>query len=91
MTAGLLPLPMIRRVRWPRSRPRSRRWWRTADPKTVQSEQDGKGGVIAVVALGGEQEDAQLRAVETTSTCGVDLRAPHVLGRARRSAAGGLG
>ncbi len=54
---------------------------RLADSKTVQPQQYGKGGVITVIALGGEEEYAQLRAVKTSSVARVHLRTPDVLGR----------
>jgi hypothetical protein len=40
--------------------------------------------VVAVVLLGGEQEHAELRAVETPGIGGVDPGAADVLGRVRR-------
>jgi hypothetical protein len=58
-----------------------------ADPQTVEAKQYGKGGVVTVVLLGGEQEHAQLGAVETAGIRRVDLGSAHVLGRVRGDAA----
>jgi hypothetical protein len=52
---------------------------RFADPQPVQSEQHRKRGVIAVVLLGGEQEHAELRAVETAGVGRVHLGSADVL------------
>jgi hypothetical protein len=58
-----------------------------ADPQTVEAKQYGKGGVVTVVLLGGEQEHAQLGAVETAGIRRMDLGTAHVLGRVRGDAA----
>ncbi|HVE47683.1 MAG TPA: hypothetical protein VNA57_13165 [Acidimicrobiales bacterium] len=51
-----------------------------ADPQPVQTEQHRKRGVIAVGLLGGEQEHAELRAVETPGVRRVHLRSEYCAG-----------
>ncbi len=43
------------------------------------AKQHGQRDVVAVVALSREEEDTQLGAVETSSICGMNLRAADVL------------
>jgi hypothetical protein len=57
---------------------------RFAHPQPVETEKDSECRVVAVVLLGGEQEHAELGAVETPSFGGVDPGAADVLGRVRR-------
>ena len=52
-----------------------------ADAQTVQPEEHGQGGVGVVEALGGEQEPAELTAVQSAALGGMDRRTAHVLGR----------
>jgi hypothetical protein len=61
---------------------------RVAHSQSVQAEQDGERGVVAVVLLGGEQEHAELGAVQPPGVRRMHLRATHVLRRVRRDAAG---
>jgi hypothetical protein len=55
--------------------------------KAVEAKQHSECRVVAVVLLGGEQEHAELGAVEPSSVTRVDLRASDVLGRVRADAA----
>jgi hypothetical protein len=57
-----------------------------ADPQPVQTEQHRKRGVVAVVLLGGEQEHAKIRAVETAGVRRVHLRSADILRRVRGDA-----
>jgi hypothetical protein len=57
-----------------------------ADPQPVQTEQHRRRGMIAVVLLGGEQEHAELGAVETAGVRRVHLRSADVLRRVRSDA-----
>lgn len=57
-----------------------------AHTEPVEAEEHGQGGVVAVVLLGGEQEDAELGAVETASGRRMNLGSPDVLGRVRGDA-----
>ena len=83
MRAGLLPLPMMRRTRVSSL---DRHVLDVglaglADAQTVESEEHGQGGVGVVEALCGEQEPAQLTAVQSAALGGMDRRTAHVLGR----------
>ena len=51
-----------------------------ADPQAVQSEQDGEGSMGVVEVLRGEEEPAELGAVEAPPLGAVDGRPAHVLG-----------
>ena len=46
---------------------------RLADPQPVQAEQHGQGGVGVVEPLGGEQEPAELAAVQCPAVRRVDV------------------
>ena len=72
MTAGVLPLPRIRNVRWPRSSADVLDVGGAGlrDSKTVQAEQDCQGGVVVVMALGGEEESAEFGAVQPRPSVG---------------------
>jgi hypothetical protein len=59
---------------------------RLADSKSVEAEENGERGVGVVVALGGEQEGAELGAVQPTCLGVVNLGAMNVLGGDRRDA-----
>ena len=59
---------------------------RLAHPQTVEAEQHGERGVVAVAVLGGEQEHAELRTIQTSRVRRVDLRPADVLGRVRGDA-----
>jgi hypothetical protein len=52
-----------------------------AHPQAVEAEEHRQGGMVVVVALGGEEEGAQLGAVETPARARVHLGATDVLGR----------
>lgn len=54
-----------------------------AHPQTVQPEQHRERGVLTVVVLGGEQEHAELRAVQAAGVRRVHLRSADVLRRVR--------
>jgi hypothetical protein len=54
-----------------------------AHPQPVQPEQHRERRVLAVVLLGGEQEHAELGAVQPARIGRMDLRAAHVLRRVR--------
>ena len=87
MVAGLLPLPKICWVRWPLFEPQvlDVRGTRLTHAQTVEAEQHGERGVVAVVMLRGEQEHPELGAVQATSV-GMYLWAAHILRRVRRDA-----
>src|SRR5919106_1622499 len=57
-----------------------------ADTEPVQAEQHGERGVVTVVLLGGEEEHAKLRAIQTASGRGMDLRSADVPGGVRADA-----
>lgn len=59
---------------------------RFADAEAVEPEEHRQGGVSAVVTLSGEEERAQLEAVETACSRAVDVGSAHVLRRVRRRA-----
>jgi hypothetical protein len=54
---------------------------RFADTEAIESKEHGEGGMVAVEAFGGEQEHAELGAVETACVVGMELGASDVLGR----------
>ena len=41
-----------------------------AHPQAVEAEQHRQGGVVAVIALGGEEERAELASVESPTSLG---------------------
>ena len=51
------------------------------DPKPVEPEEHGQSGMIPVESLGGEEERAELPAVQSPPLGRVHLGAPDVLGR----------
>ena len=53
------------------------------DSKAVQAEQDRQGGVVVVMALGGEEEPAEFGAVQAASLGGMTLGPTDVLRRVR--------
>jgi hypothetical protein len=57
-----------------------------ADTQPVEAEQHGERCVAAVVLVGGEEEDAELGAVQPASVGGVDLGSADVLGGVRADA-----
>src|SRR5918995_6616452 len=57
-----------------------------ADTKSIQAEQHDERGVIPVVLLGGEEEHAELGAIQPPSVGGVDLWPADVLGGVRANA-----
>jgi hypothetical protein len=54
-----------------------------AHSESIQAEEHRQGGMVTVVPLGGEEEGAQLSAVEAPTFARVDLGTPDVLGRIR--------
>ena len=54
-----------------------------AHPQPVETQQSGHGGVVGVVALGGEEEPAELAPIEATPFARVDLGPAGVLRRVR--------
>ncbi len=93
MTAGLLPLPMIRRVRCPtfESEVLDVRRARLAGTQAIQPEEYRKHGVVVIESFGGEQERAEFGAVQAASLARMDARTAHVLGGVRRDAAVDVG
>jgi hypothetical protein len=57
------------------------------DSKAVQAEQDRQGGVVVVMALGGEEEPAEFGAIQAATLGGMNLGPTDVLRRVRRDAA----
>ena len=53
---------------------------RFADSQPVECQQHRQRGVVVVVALGREEEDSQLRPLQTTGVGGMDRRSADVLG-----------
>lgn len=53
---------------------------RFADSQPVQAQEHSEGLVCAVAVVGGGEEHAELRSVQTASIGGVDLRVADVLG-----------
>jgi hypothetical protein len=71
MTVSLLPLPMIRSVRWPRSRQVFDVGGAGfADPKAAEADQHGQRGVVAVDLLAGEQQHAEFGAIQSRDSDG---------------------
>ena len=82
ITAGLLPLPTIARVRCPRSDGEvlDVRAARFGHPQAVEAKQHSQCGVHRVVPLSGEQEGAELGAVHPVPLGLGDLGAANVVG-----------
>ena len=57
-----------------------------ADTQPVQPEQHSKRGVVAVVLLGGEQEHAELGAIQAPGVRCVDRGSAYLLGGVRADA-----
>ena len=72
MTAGLLPLPRIRSVRWPAldAEVFDVGGAGLRDSKAVQAEQDRQGGVVVVVALRREEEPTEFGTVQSATLRG---------------------
>ena len=66
-----------------RSRDPRRRWYGLADLQSIEAQQGCQSGMVGVVALGGEEEPAELTTVESTPFARVDLGAAGVLRRVR--------
>lgn len=85
--AGLLPLPRMCGVRCPLE-PEVFDVGAAGlgDTETVQAEQHGQRGVVAVELLGGKQEGAELPTVHPVALACRHLWSADVLGRVRRDA-----